>query len=301
MKISIITASYNYENYIKETIESVLAQSYQDWEMIIVDDGSQDNSIAVVNECCKKDSRIKLFQHQNNENKGLAETLKLGLSKAEGEWVVFLESDDLITPDYLDKKLAIINKYPDVDFVFNDVEMFGDEKVISDYVGYFAKQRGILHKLQFPCKLHKKSKNIYLNLIPTFSCVMAKKSLFKKLDFKSPVKQTLDLYLWSQLMKTTQFYYMPEKLTRWRMHNKSYINTQKPDNVKDFWFRLKLTIFIYSYSNFYRIPLLLSKYIRRSIFWFRKVETGKELLLFGQRVLLLKSNKYEKSEEKASV
>ena len=60
-KISIITASYNYENFIKETIESVIAQTIQDWEMVIVDDGSTDNSINIIKEYCQKDSRIKLF------------------------------------------------------------------------------------------------------------------------------------------------------------------------------------------------------------------------------------------------
>lgn len=92
--ISIITASYNYENYIKETIESVLNQTYTNWELIIVDDGSKDNSVEVIKSYCEKDSRIKLFQHEGGVNKGLAETIKLGISKAQGEWIAFLESDD---------------------------------------------------------------------------------------------------------------------------------------------------------------------------------------------------------------
>ena len=65
MKISIITTSYNYEEYIKETIESVLAQSYTNWEMIIIDDGSKDNSVNIIKKYCQKDKRIKLYQHQN--------------------------------------------------------------------------------------------------------------------------------------------------------------------------------------------------------------------------------------------
>ena len=91
MKYSVITASFNYENYIKETIESVQAQSISDWEMIIIDDGSSDNSIETINKYCQLDKRIKLFTHPNNENRGLIETLKLGLEKAQGEWIIFLE------------------------------------------------------------------------------------------------------------------------------------------------------------------------------------------------------------------
>ena len=125
-KVSIITASYNYEDYIKETIDSVIKQTFQDWEMIIVDDGSTDNSVEVIKDYCKKDNRIKLFQHRNAVNKGLAETLKLGIANASAEWIVFLESDDTICPDYLSKKFEIICKYPNVQFIFNSVCPFGD-------------------------------------------------------------------------------------------------------------------------------------------------------------------------------
>ena len=108
-KVSIITASYNYENYIKETIESVLNQTFQDWELIIVDDGSKDNSVSVIKEYCNRDSRIKIFQHENAVNKGLAETIKLGLEKSNCEWVAFLESDDVWLPNSLEEKMYIVN------------------------------------------------------------------------------------------------------------------------------------------------------------------------------------------------
>lgn len=103
-KVSIITASFNYENFIKETIESVLNQTFKDWEMIIVDDGSSDNSVNVIKEYCQKDSRIKLFTHPNNENRGLGETLKLGIKNSSADYLVFLESDDTISENYIGQK-----------------------------------------------------------------------------------------------------------------------------------------------------------------------------------------------------
>ena len=115
--ISIITASYNYENYIKETIESVQAQTYKDWEMIIVDDGSTDNSVDVIKSYVEKDSRIKLFQHENCQNKGLCESLKLGITKSQGDWLIILESDDTIVNTYIEEKLKIINENK-VDFIY---------------------------------------------------------------------------------------------------------------------------------------------------------------------------------------
>lgn len=119
-KISIITASYNYENYIKETIESVLAQNYSNWEMIIVDDGS------------------------NNKN------------------------------------------------------------ILSNLL-----------------KTNKES-----NPIPTFSCVMLKPELISDISYESPYKQILDWYIWLQIAKQSTYYYAEEKLTNWRMHKGSYINSQ---------------------------------------------------------------------------
>lgn len=81
MKISIITASYNYQDYIKETIQSILDQTYQDWELIIIDDCSSDNSVDIIKSF--KDDRIKLIV--NEKNLGLATTVKRGIENSTGE------------------------------------------------------------------------------------------------------------------------------------------------------------------------------------------------------------------------
>ena len=222
-KVSIITASYNYESFIKETVESVINQTFQDWEMIVVDDGSKDNSVEVIESYCQKDARIKLFQHDNGENKGLAETIKLGIQKAQSEWIVFLESDDTVTPDYLIEKFNIIGKYPNVDFIFNDVNMFGDKEIINKYKKiYFDIVCPVLNELEYPNNMFKafrKFKSGY-NMIPTFSAAMLKKDLLKDIDFNSPIKIWLDWYIWIQLVgkKKYQFFYINKKLTNWRMH-----------------------------------------------------------------------------------
>ena len=148
-KISVITASYNYENYIKETIESVLSQTFQDWEMVIVDDGSKDNSVEVIKSYCQKDDRIKLFQHEGGINKGLVETIRLGVNKAQGEWLVFLESDDTITPDYMEEKLKVLQNYPEIKFIFNDLNLFGEESAVNEmYNDYFVEFYETMEKIK---------------------------------------------------------------------------------------------------------------------------------------------------------
>lgn len=222
VKVSILTASYNYENYIKGTIESVLAQTYTNWELVIVDDGSTDNSVEVIKEYCKKDSRIKLYTHPNNENKGLAQTLKLGLSKCEGDWVAFLESDDLFTPESIEKKVKIAEQHPDVSIVFSDVEQFGNQDIIKRDEQFFKDMKYTLKKMDYPADI-----SIHMfkdNLIQTFSAVMVKKTSIEKCDFNCPIKACLDWYLWAQLVNEG-VYYIDEKLTKWRRHQESYIHT----------------------------------------------------------------------------
>ncbi len=222
IKVSVVCASYNYENYIKETIESVINQTYSSWEMIIVDDGSKDNSVEVIKSYSKKDDRIKLFTHENNQNKGLIETLKKGIKEASGNWIVFLESDDKIEKNYLEEKNEIIKKYPDIGLIFNDVNMFGDENKIKIYENHRKKINELFDKISFPYDFKKDI--VKRNYIWTFSVVMLKKELLEALDFNSFIPQFLDHYLWAQLSTKTKFYYIDKKLTNWRIHSDSYVN-----------------------------------------------------------------------------
>ncbi len=269
MQISIITASYNYENYIRETIESVLAQTYTDWELIIVDDGSEDNSVDVIRGYCEKDSRIRLYRHQDLKNHGLGETIQLGIEKSNNDWIVFLEADDTISADYLAKKLAIIEQNPQVGFIFNDVKLFGNEERIKEYDEYFKKIHNLFNRKTFPCNLLKDFAEV--NLVPTFSCVMVRKKFLLSLDFNSPVKPLLDYYLLIQIAKKTDLYYLPEKLTNWRMHKGSYVTkTVNAGDFQQFLFKIKRKRMILT-SNKFSLRFLLVvvldffDYVRRQI------------------------------------
>lgn len=225
MKISIITASYNYAKYIEETINSVINQSYADWELIIVDDGSSDNSVEIIKKYCQKDERIKFFQHANAENKGLKETLLLGLKNATGDWVAFLESDDVFEPDNLLKKVEIAQKHPEVALIFNDVEYVYDDKNLSKTVNSLMETHKKLFSQSFPRNMRN---DFYVdNMILTFSCVMVKTEAIKNADFNTPNDARLDWWLWVHLAYNNKFYYIDEKLTRWRLHPDSYIQKNK--------------------------------------------------------------------------
>lgn len=104
--VSIITPAYNAENYIYKTIQSVKNQTYKNWEMIIVDDHSSDNTVKKINKL--KDSRIKIIEL--NENAGAANARNRGIEIARGEFMAFLDSDDLWTKDKLSSQIAFMKE-----------------------------------------------------------------------------------------------------------------------------------------------------------------------------------------------
>ena len=113
MKISVIVPVYNAEKYISRCVDSVLKQTYSDWELLLVDDGSKDASLAILNDYAQKDRRIRTF-HQENAGAGAARNV--GLDNAIGDYIVFIDSDDFVEFDFFS---LIIEKNTDV--VFLDV------------------------------------------------------------------------------------------------------------------------------------------------------------------------------------
>lgn len=106
--ISIIMAAYNAEKTIGQAIKSVIGQTYENWELIVVDDRSTDNTTDIVQKFKDEDARIKLIQ--NNKNLGVSYTRRVGLTKAEGKWVAVLDSDDAWNNEKLEKQAKLQRK-----------------------------------------------------------------------------------------------------------------------------------------------------------------------------------------------
>lgn len=105
-KVSIIMPNYNCEKFLEETIKSVLSQTYENWELLIVDDCSIDSSVDIIKNYCENDDRIKLFI--NEKNSGAAASRNWALREATGKWIAFLDSDDLWLPEKLEKQLTFM-------------------------------------------------------------------------------------------------------------------------------------------------------------------------------------------------
>ena len=114
--VSIIMPVYNCEKYISEAIESVLSQSYQNWELLIVDDGSTDHSPEIIDRYAQKDVRIQSF---HNKNEGVSAARNFALSKISGELVTFIDSDDVYHPDRLQRMVSVFENHPACDIVLS--------------------------------------------------------------------------------------------------------------------------------------------------------------------------------------
>lgn len=143
---SIITPTYNRGYIISKAIESVLNQKFDNWEMIIIDDGSTDNTEEVVKKYQQNSEKIKYIKLEKNMGPNVARNL--GSERASGEWLVFLDSDDQLTPDALENISYYIQKHKDVSFfIFACKDLDGKIPLnIAFYEGY-------IDYLDFLCKI----------------------------------------------------------------------------------------------------------------------------------------------------
>lgn len=106
--VSVVMPCYNAEKYIRESIDSVINQSFQNWELVIVNDGSKDNSLAIIEDYSRKDNRIR-FIHCTTPSGSPAEPRNIGIREAKGRYIAFLDSDDIWTPDKLESQLGVFS------------------------------------------------------------------------------------------------------------------------------------------------------------------------------------------------
>ncbi|MGV8090338.1 MAG: glycosyltransferase [Mangrovibacterium sp.] len=131
-KISVIIPVYNTEEYVKDTILSMINQTLKEIEVIIINDGSTDNSLQIIEKFAELDNRIQVY---SQKNQGQTVARNFGLSKATGQYIYFMDSDDLLDQDALFRCYKKCEK-EQLDFVFFDAEVFGDDQWTSSFFDY---------------------------------------------------------------------------------------------------------------------------------------------------------------------
>lgn len=202
-KVSIIMPSYNTAKFIKRSIESVIAQTYQNWELIIVDDCSSDNTDEIISEI--KDDRIKYFK--NTRNFGAAYTRNKALREAHGKWVAFLDSDDLWMPDKLEKQICFMEKNQYHFSYTNYVEMDEDDKLNGVFV-------------TGPKKINK----VLMYTFNYMGCltVMYDREFIGLVQIED-LKKRNDYALWIKISQKSNAYLLNETLAKYRVRESSSI------------------------------------------------------------------------------
>lgn len=229
---SIITPLYNSEHFIAETIASVLNQTCPDWEMIIVDDGSTDDSLRIAREWANKDNRIKVLQHENAGNKGVSAARNLGIKHSEGLWLAMLDADDKWLPDKLQNDKGFLDRHSDAVLLFSKAEVI-DENGLSVLK---SGSKSLLNRKPVfghgPAKMSSFKEAIKARWgVPTSSTVFFKSAGYPYGFFDETTGDVEDFLLWYQLSEQGTVYFRDEMNTQYRIHNNSW-NAENKDYKK---------------------------------------------------------------------
>lgn len=200
-KISVIMPLYNGEKYLKEAIDSILNQTYSDFELLLINDASTDSTETIINSY--HDYRIVYIK--NEENLGLIKTLNKGLDLAKGEFIARMDQDDISLPERFEKQIAILEKNPEIGVCGTWFTLFRENQ--KDWaVEHPESNDSIKIGLLTSCLIGH----------PT---VMMRKKAIANHKYDTDYQASEDYELWTRLIRITQFYNIQESLLQYRFHD----------------------------------------------------------------------------------
>lgn len=216
--VSIIMPAFNAEKYLKESVDSILNQTYKNWELLIINDGSSDNTEKLISEYVAQDSRI--FGLENEGNKGLVFTRNKGLQAAKGKYVANLDSDDIAYPNRLNLQINYLEENPNVVLLGSSCELI-DEK--GNHLGFEKREIG-----QNQIKSVLVFSNYFIN-----STVVIRREKLENLSYADNYAPAEDYQLVTQLKDSGELVNLEEVLVKYRLHgnNISTINKKEQDDA----------------------------------------------------------------------
>jgi glycosyltransferase involved in cell wall biosynthesis len=206
-KISIITPSYNQGEYIEETIQSVISQEYPNYEYIVIDGGSKDNTVEILTQYYDK---IDFWISE--ADKGQSEAINKGLQKAKGEILAYLNSDDVYTKYTLEKVADYFIKNPDVDMIYGDIELIDQNSKVLNIKREIRFDKRMAHFIGF-------------GLIVPQPAAFWRKSISDKIGlFDENNHFTMDQNYWYKISKFFTIKHIPIVLSKFRIHQTSKTN-----------------------------------------------------------------------------
>ena len=212
-EISVIMSVYNGEKYLESAVESILSQSFKDFEFIIIDDGSTDKSLDLLKDFQKRDERVKII---SRKNKGLVTSLNEGISMAQGEYIARMDSDDFSKPSRLEKQFGYMKE--------NSLVVCGTWAEGIDSTGVKIKD------MNYPSKISEIRLFTLLHNPFIHSSVMFRKDIFEKVEgYKKFFKHIEDYELWTRIVFKYKTGNVAETLLQYRFHEDQITKKQ---NIK---------------------------------------------------------------------
>lgn len=227
--ISVVMTSYNHDKFLAEAIESVLSQTFEDIELIVVDDASEDRSREIICDFQRRDARVRSILHEHNQ--GISSTTNDGFSAARGQYIAYMQSDDVWEPDKLDVQLQILSQN-------RQLIVWSDASVI-DGAGL---AQGVLFTERCKATAKQKSGNLFRELMTSnFICgqsALFQKEVTERIRFDPALVYLNDYKFFLDAAHDYEFCFIDKALVKYRIHGDNSIGKNTAIWQKDL-FRLR--------------------------------------------------------------
>lgn len=246
--VSIVLPVFNCADYLAHAVESVILQTMDSWELLIVDDGSKDDSARIATRYATGNDRIQLVRHPGDENRGVAASRKLGVDCARGEFVAFLDADDCFRKDKLERQLAIMREHPEVVLCHTNAAMINSSSELCgslDNPFLFGARDQVYDRAARPDRFER-------NGICNSSAMIRRSVIQADFFMGNQVFQNEDFFFWLALSRFGSFAYLVEPLVQYRVHDANF-SVGAISNGSKWWLARIEMLTAYWASSHYRL------------------------------------------------
>lgn len=200
--ITIIIPTFNRPQYIAEAVTSALNQNYNSYEVLVIDDGSNDNTEEIISKI--DDERLTYIKKNHS---GAPDTRNRGIREAKGDYILWLDSDDILLPNILNRYIDVLSMYPDVDVLYGDLEVFTEDGQLQilKYVDYYSEKNLV-------------SRLIFHNIFPNPGSLVRKETYIKYGIYNPNFTRAHDYEFWCRIAVAAKFKHIGQLCCRWRWH-----------------------------------------------------------------------------------
>lgn len=270
-KVSVIVPVYNQVEFLEEAIQSVLNQTYQKFEILLINDCSAASINDLIDVICQKYPEIHRIDLPQNE--GVSHARNVGIDTASGEYLLFLDADDTLSLETIAKAVNILRVQPDADVVISEGEVFTDGKLTYSY---FAQKQVFIHNKKKYRDRPVSDDHYFLIYNPMIHSMLFRKEVFEKARFPEDLRYGEDRYLWMELRSRGVRFVKADWLgAYYRLRPKSFNRSNHTENQYRFFEKLWSAEFVLSsfekkYLNFFLLVLAVrtgkSEQVVRSFF-----------------------------------